>query len=120
MLSTSLVKQIRHNHAALAVSASLAAKSDFSCNIVLYQLKNYTMIVTTSLHLLEGLRHKESNPAKQTDCSCCDDKKDVTMPEIGAYIGLDEKHLTRTRQFGGVELNETIKLKKLVYKLSSI
>lgn len=44
------------------------------------------MIVTTSLHLLEGLRRKESNPAKQTECSSCDDKKDVTMPEIGAYI----------------------------------
>lgn len=31
--STSLLKQTRHDHAALAVSASLAAISDFSCNI---------------------------------------------------------------------------------------
>lgn len=42
------------------------------------------MIVSTSLHLFEGIQCQESNPAKQSDCSSCDNKKDV--PEIGPIV----------------------------------
>lgn len=40
--------------------------------------------------------------------------------ELGPTFGLYEKHLTQTRQFASVELNETTTQKKLNYQLSSI